>query len=96
MSMEIKKFFIILLEIVSFDVVKVYEKLLVHGIFVQSSYCYWLASVVVHCASCSVCCPLIYSSQELLDQSLPNLVCSICRVRRQEIVRGGNHVTGVC
>ena len=30
--------------------------------------------------------PLTSSSQELLGQSLPNLVCSICRVRRQEIV----------
>ena len=29
--------------------------------------------------------PLISSSQELFGQSLPNLVCSICRVRRQEI-----------
>ena len=26
------------------------------------------------------------SSQELLAQSLPNLVCSICRVRTQEII----------
>ena len=26
------------------------------------------------------------TSQKLLGQSLPNLVCSICRVRRQEIV----------
>ena len=30
--------------------------------------------------------PLTSSSQELLSQSLPNLVCSICRLRRQEIV----------
>ena len=30
--------------------------------------------------------PLTFSSQELPGQSLPNLVCSICRVRRQEIV----------
>ena len=28
---------------------------------------------------------LTFSSQELLSQSLKNLVCSICRVRRQEI-----------
>ena len=51
---------------------------------------YGLASVVVRRA-------LTSSSQELLGQSEPNLVCSICRVRRQEIVnfmtppsRGGN------
>ena len=38
-----------------------------------------------------------YSSQELLGQSLPNLMCSICRIRRQKILlfptptqRGGN------
>ena len=37
------------------------------------------SSSIVHCA-------LTSSSQELLGQSLPNLVCSICRVRRQEIV----------
>ena len=48
----------------------------------------WLpASSVVHY--------LTSSSQELLGQSLPNLVCSICRMKRQEIVnftnpRGGN------
>ena len=29
---------------------------------------------------------LTFSSQELLGQSSPNLVCSICRVRRQEII----------
>ena len=43
------------------------------------TYCYGLASVVVRRA-------LTSSSQELLGQSSPNLVCSICRVRRQEIV----------
>ena len=37
------------------------------------------ASIVVHRASTS-------SSQELLGQSLSNLVCSICRAWRQEIV----------
>ena len=54
------------------------------------SYCYGLASVVVRPAR-----PLTSSSQELLGQSEPNMVCSI--VRRQEIVnfmtstqRGGN------
>ena len=30
--------------------------------------------------------PLRSSSQELQGQSIPNLVCSICGVRRQEIV----------
>ena len=30
--------------------------------------------------------PLTSSSQELLGQSLPNLVFGICRVRRQEIL----------
>ena len=41
----------------------------------------------VHCRVVHVmCCPLTFTSQELLGQSLPNLVCSICRVRRQEIV----------
>ena len=42
--------------------------------------CYGWASVVVHCLLTSF-------SQELLGQSSlnsPNLVCSICRVRRQE------------
>ena len=43
------------------------------------TYCYGLASVVVRCA-------LTSSSQELQDQSLPNLVCFICSVRRQENV----------
>ena len=42
-------------------------------------YCYGLASVVVRR-------PLTSSSQELLGQSWLNLVCSICRVRGQEIV----------
>ena len=49
--------------------------------------------------SCILRCALTSSTQELLRQSWPNLVCSICRVRRQEIVnfmppppipRGGN------
>ena len=43
------------------------------------TYCYGLASVFVHG-------PLTSSSQELLGQSKPNLVCSICRVGRQEII----------
>ena len=30
--------------------------------------------------------PLTFFSQELLGQSLSNLVCSICRVTRQEVV----------
>ena len=30
--------------------------------------------------------PLISFSQEMLDQSLPNLVCNICRVGRKEHV----------
>ena len=53
-------------------------------------YCYGLTSVVVRRA-------LTPSSHELLSKSLPNLVCSICRVRRQNIInfmittpRGGN------
>ena len=41
---------------------------------------------VRRCVVSVVLLPFISSSQELLDQSLPNLVCSICRVRRQETV----------
>ena len=44
----------------------------------QMSYCYRLAPVVVPC-------PLI-SSQELLGQSTPSFVYSICRVKRHLIV----------
>ena len=51
----------------------------------QVTYCYGLASIVRH--------GLTSSSQEILGQSVPNLVCSIGRVRRQETVnftpRGG-------
>ena len=43
------------------------------------NYCHGLASFTVHRA-------LTPSSQELLGQSEPNLVCSICIVRRQEII----------
>ena len=60
------------------------------------TYCFGFASVVVRRAVCVVRRPLT-SSEELLGQSLPNLVCGICRVRRQEILnfitstpRGGN------
>ena len=44
----------------------------------QVTYCYGLASIVRH--------GLTSSSQEILGQSVPNLVCSIGRVRRQETV----------
>ena len=37
-------------------------------------------------SSCVVRRPLTSSSQELLSQFWANLVCNICRVRRQEIV----------
>ena len=43
--------------------------------------------VGVRRALCVLHRPLTFSSQELLGQSLPNLVRSICRVRRQEIVK---------
>ena len=42
------------------------------------TYCYGLASVMHR--------PLTSSSQELLGQSWPNLLCSTFRVRKQEIV----------
>ena len=43
--------------------------------------------VHLHCHSLSVVCRVLTSSsQELVDRSLPNLLCSVCRVRRQEIV----------
>lgn len=37
----------------------------------QVSYCCGLASIVVHRASCVVCCPLTSSSQEILGRYLP-------------------------
>ena len=37
------------------------------------------------CPSSVICRALTSSSQELIDQSYPNLVCSICRGRRKEI-----------
>ena len=43
------------------------------------------------CVSFIVCRPLTSSSQELFGQSLPNLVCSISRVRRQEILNFMTH-----
>ena len=43
-----------------------------------SFYCYGSVSIVVH--------RFLISSQELLGQSLPNLVCSICMLRRCEIL----------
>ena len=45
----------------------------------RKTYCYGLASVVVRRA-------LTSSPQKLLGQSLPNLVCSIIRGSRPEIV----------
>ena len=50
-----------------------------HAYVTQLTYCYGMASIVVRR-------PLTFSYQKLLNQSWPNLVCSIFRVRRQEIV----------
>ena len=36
--------------------------------------------------SCVVLGPFTSSSREILDQSCPNLVCSICRVRRRKFI----------
>ena len=49
-------------------------------------------------APVTVLCPLTSCSQKLQAQSLPNLVCSFCRVRRQNFMtptpRGGNFRVG--
>ena len=59
--------------------------------------CYGLTSVVVHCLSCIniLSCHALTSSRELLGQSLPNLVCSICRVRRHRIVMYENKSSSI-
>ena len=50
-----------------------------HADVTEVTNCYEMASIVVRC-------PLTFFYQKLLSQSWPNLLCSIFRVRRQEIV----------